>query len=307
MSTEPRQRVKQTFTEYGDRVNYYLRRLNADFTLVNLKQRADSTKRQAEYHIGLLSEKIPVGGDKTADGGQSYKNTLSEGDRRTLALSLFLARLKSTDQVDKKILVFDDPVTSMDDNRSSGTADLILATCERVRQVIVLSHRKRFLRNFWIKYNRRPSSYGELRLLEVCPQESNVDFSEIRPNWDIKRATESDFEEGLRYVVEYIRNSSHTDMGNAAPKLRLVLETHYEWLYQDEFADGSIPFGSFIDRVLGCTESSRLYPLKQQVGQELRRLNEATSTFHHPGSLDLEETEFRQLCKDTLNLIGRKY
>ena len=302
-----RQQVKQTFDDYGDRVNNYLRRLNADFTLVNLKQRPDGTKRQAEYHIGLLSEKIPVGGDKTADGGQSYKNTLSEGDRRTLALSLFLARLKSTDRVDKKILVFDDPVTSMDDNRSSGTADLILATCERVSQVIVLSHRKRFLRNFWIKYKRSPNRYGELRLLEVCPQESNVDFSDIRPEWDIARATETDFEEHLRYIVGYIRNSPQTDTRNAAPKLRLVLETHYQSLYQDEFADGSTQFGDFVGKVLGCTESSRLYPLKKQDGLELRRLNEATSTFHHPASLDLEETELRQLCKDTLNLIGRRY
>ena len=302
-----RQQVKQTFTDYGDRVNWYLRRLNADFTLVDLKQRADSTKRQAEYHIGLLREKIPVGGDKTADGGQSYKNTLSEGDRRTLALSLFLARLKSTDRVDRKILVFDDPVTSMDDNRSSGTADLILATCERVNQVIVLSHRKRFLRNFWIKYNRRPSSYGELRLFEVCPQASNVDFSDIRPKWDIARATETDFEEHVRYVAKYIRNSPQTHMRDAAMKLRLVLETHYQWLYQEEFADGSEQFGAFIGKVMGSTEPSLLYPLKKQDGLELRRLNEATSTFHHPAALDLEETELRQLCKDTLNLIGRRY
>ena len=302
-----RQQVKQTFADYGDRVNWFLRRLNADFTLVDLKQRADSTRRQAEYHIGLLSEKIPVGGDKTADGGQSYKNTLSEGDRRTLALSLFLARLKSTDRVDRKILVFDDPVTSMDDNRSSGTADLILATCERVSQVIVLSHRKRFLRNFWIKYNRRPSSYGELRLFEVCPQESNVDFSDILPEWDIMRATETDFEEHVRYIVEYIRNSRQTNMRNAAPKLRLVLETHYQSLYQDEFADGSKQFGEFVGDVLGSAETSRLNPLMKQDGPELLRLNEATSTFHHPASLDLEETELRQLCKDTLNLIGRRY
>ena len=302
-----KQEVKDTFSAYGGRVNRLLRRLNADFTLANLMQRPDGSKRQAEYHIGLLNEKIPVGGDKTTDGGQSYKNTLSEGDRRTLALSFFLAQLTKQENWDNRIFVFDDPVTSMDDNRSASTADLILATCEKASQVLILSHRKRFLRNFWIKYKRHPNRYGELRLFEVCPQEGNVDFSDIRPNWNIARATETDFEADVRYLVDFIRNSPQTDMRNVALKLRLVLETYYQWLYQDEFGDGSTQFGDFIGKVLGCTQTSELHALKNQDGPELRRLNEATSTFHHPAPLDLEATELRQLCKDTLSLIGRRY
>lgn len=309
IQTKIKQEVKNTYLTYGKRVNELLKKLNADFTLNNLKQRLDGTKRQAEYHIGLLGVDIPVGGDRTAKSGQSYKTTLSEGDRRTLALALFLATLERSVSLEDATLVFDDPVTSMDDNRSSGTADLILGICEKVRQVIVLSHRKRFLHNFWIKYERGLNRYGDIRLHEVCSyeDENGLAFSEIRPKWNIKRATETDFEENVRYLVKYIRNSPETDMRNAAPKLRFVLETHYQWLYQDEFANGSKQFGEFIGMVLACVESSRLYPLKKQDGQELRRLNEATSTFHHPGSLDLEETELRELCKDTLNLIGRRY
>ena len=301
-----RQEVKHTFNAYGDRVNWFLRRLNADFTIKRLQQRADGTSRQAEYHIAVLDAEIPVGGKKTAPGGQSYKNTLSEGDRRTLALSLFLARLKALDRLDKKILVFDDPVTSMDDNRSSGTADLILAICEKASQIIVLSHRKRFLRNFWIKYKRRPNRYGELRLLEVCPQESNVDFSDIRPEWDIKKATESDFDKDLRYVVAFIKASPNADKRDAAPKLRVILESHYKSRYPDEFTDDLEKFGDFISKAENCLQSSPLYPLKKDV-PILKRLNEDTSTFHHSTPLDLDEADLRKLCKDTLDLMGRRY
>ena len=302
-----KQEVTNTYNLYGQDVNKYLRILNADFKLKNLKQRRDGTNRQAQYHIGLMGAEIPVGGDKIAKTGQSYKNTLSEGDRRTLALALFLATLERNDDPEDPIIVFDDPVTSMDDNRSSGTADLILDICKTARQVIVLSHRKRFLRNFWIKYMRHKERHGCVQLLEVCAKQGDTGFSEIRPNWNIRRATESDFDADLRYVVDFINASPSTDIRNAAPKLRLVLETHYKSLYQDEYADDSKQFGEFIGKVEGCNASSRLFPLKTNDGSELRRLNEATSTFHHPDSLDLEETELRQLCKDTLNLIGRRY
>ena len=174
-------------------------------------------------------------------------------------------------------------------------------------QLIVLSHRTRFLKNFWLKYQRKQQRYGQCALLEVCPEEGNIDFSVIRPNWNIIRATESDFDADIRYVVDFINASPTTDMRNAATKLRIVLETHYESLYQDEFADNSMQFGDFIGKVVGCSDSSPLYPLKTSDGTELQRLNEATSTFHHPGPLDLEETELRQFCKETLDLIGRRY
>ena len=303
-----RQEVANTYSLCGKRVNELLCTLNADFTLADLKQRADGTKRQAEFNICLMDAKIPVGGDKTALSGQSYKTTLSEGDRRTLALALFLATLDRNASLEKAIVVFDDPVTSMDDNRSSVTADLLLEVCEKESQVFVLSHRKRFLKTFWEKYKKKgQDKYGFVQLLEVTPKEGDTDFSEIRPNWDIKTETESEFDQNVRYVVEYIRNSPKTDKRNAAPKLRLILENHYKSLYPDEYTDNITKFGEFINKVETCPDHSALVALKSKDLVKLKRLNDVTSTFHHSRPLDVEETELRQFCKDTLNLVGRRY
>ena len=304
------QEVTNTYNLCGQGVNKFLRRLNADFKLKNLKQRRDGTNRQAQYHIGLFGAEIPVGGDKLAKTGQSYKNTLSEGDRRTLALALFLATLERNEKLEHPILVFDDPVTSMDDNRSSATADLILELCEKDKnnQVIVLSHRKRFLKNLWKKYNKKgQDKYGFVRLLEVTPKEGDTDISEIRPNWDIRTATESDFDQDLRYIVEYIGNSPKTDKRNAAPKLRVILENHYKSLYPDEYTDNITTFGEFINRVETCPEGGPLVALKTRDLPKLKRLNDATSTFHHSKPLDVGDTELRQYCRDTLDLVGRRY
>ena len=165
--------VTNTYNLYGQGVNKFLCRLNADFKLTNLKQRRDGTNRQATYDIKLMGLHIPVGADKRAFGGQSYKTALSEGDRRTLALALFLAMLDRNASLEKAIVVFDDPVTSMDDNRSSVTADLLLEVCEseKASQVFVLSHRKRFLKTFWEKYKKKgQDKYGFVQLLEVTPK-----------------------------------------------------------------------------------------------------------------------------------------
>ena len=142
---------------------------------------------------------------------------------------------------------------------------------------------------------------------KLLPKEGDTDFSEIRPNWDIKTATESEFDQDVRYVVEYIRNSPKTDKRNAASKLRVILESHYKSLYPDEYTDNITKFGEFINKVETCPERSALVALKSKDIAKLTRLNDATSTFHHSRSLDVEETELRQFCKDTLNLVGRRY
>ena len=301
------QESKATYISCGVHVNKFLARLNADFTITNLRQRRDGTTMQAEFHIALLGAEIPASDGQTAEGGQSYKTTLSEGDRRTLALAFFLARIEARGNLGNKIFVFDDPVTSMDDNRSSVTADLILEVCKKPGQVIVLSHRIRFLRNFWIKYKRKEDRHGCVTLLEVCPKEGDISFSEIRQDWNIKQATESEFNEDIRYIIDYVNNSPKTDKRNAAIKLRVILQSHYESRYPDEFTENLKQFGDFIEKAASCNQTSSLYALKVTDVSELKRLNEATSTFHHSSPLDLEESELRQLCKDTLNLIGRRY
>ena len=101
-------------------LNEYLERLHADFRISNVKVRPDGTEWQVDYCIALMNKDIPVGGNQKLDSGQSYKSVLSEGDRRTLALALFLATIRRNTKLEDAIIVFDDPVTSMDDNRSSA-------------------------------------------------------------------------------------------------------------------------------------------------------------------------------------------
>jgi len=73
------------------------------------------------------------------------KDCLSEGDRSTLALAFFLAKLDIDPALAAKIIVFDDPLSSFDSNRRIHTIELIQKILTRVPQVLVLSHNEFFL------------------------------------------------------------------------------------------------------------------------------------------------------------------
>ena len=85
----------------------------------------------------------------TANAGPAFRNTLSAGDRNTLALAFFFASLDQDPQLAQKILVIDDPMTSLDEHRSLTTVQEMRRMLARVSQVIVLSHSKPFLCQLW--------------------------------------------------------------------------------------------------------------------------------------------------------------
>ena len=67
--------------------------------------------------------------------GPSFRNTLSAGDRNTLALASFFASLDRDPQRAQKIVVIDDPITSLDEHRSLITIQetrLLVAMVDQV-------------------------------------------------------------------------------------------------------------------------------------------------------------------------------
>jgi wobble nucleotide-excising tRNase len=98
---------------------------------------------------------VAVAGGQPARGVPSFKSTLSAGDRNTLALAFFFASIDLDDDVATKIVVIDDPISSLDDHRSLTTAQQIKSLAQRTAQVIVLAHDKRFLCQIWEHANRQ--------------------------------------------------------------------------------------------------------------------------------------------------------
>lgn len=62
-----------------------------------------------------------MGDGKPLADRPSFKNTLSAGDRTTLAVAFFLAHLERDTDIGRKIVVLDDPLSSQDAFRRRQT------------------------------------------------------------------------------------------------------------------------------------------------------------------------------------------
>ena len=101
----------------GKTINSYLGRLNAGFKIDYREPNYQGKEPAASYHIVIND--VPVSPRSTSENlaEASFRNTLSAGDKSTLALALFLAKLNADPALGETIVVLDDPFTSLDNFR----------------------------------------------------------------------------------------------------------------------------------------------------------------------------------------------
>src|SRR6185312_7337648 len=92
---------------------------------------------------------VEMGSAETPLSEPSFKNTLSAGDRSTLALAFFLAEIEAEHAKDEMVVVLDDPFNSQDHFRRTCTVTEIRRCGDSVAQVVILSHDRNFLRDLW--------------------------------------------------------------------------------------------------------------------------------------------------------------
>lgn len=130
-------------------INIYLRRFNAGFRLDSVTSTSTRGGPACTYNVVINETPVSIGGGTPAQGEPSFRNTLSSGDRNTLALAFFFASLNQDPDLGNAVIVIDDPISSLDDHRSLTTVQEVRQLSERAGQVIVLSHDKRFLCRIW--------------------------------------------------------------------------------------------------------------------------------------------------------------
>ena len=131
---------------YEGRINQLLDNFNAGFSIAQTKPAYGGGIASSTYQLVINNTEVNLGDGKTSIDQPSFKNTLSAGDRSTLALAVFIAHLERDPDRAKRIVVFDDPFTSQDAFRRRQTVHEIARAGEGSQQLIVLSHDASFLR-----------------------------------------------------------------------------------------------------------------------------------------------------------------
>jgi len=257
-----------TFPAYETAINLYLQRLSADFRVGSVTSTTNRGGASCTYNVIVNQSPVAIGGAQQP-GVPSFRNVLSAGDRNTLALAVFFAALERDPALATRIVVVDDPMTSLDEHRLLVTAQELRRTSRQAAQVIVLSHDKPFLFRVWDGADRTCRS--ALSIVRSA-QGSTLQA------WDVTADTITEHDRRHAAMKAYI----DANVGNArsvAESLRPILEAYLRTAYPDTFGPGAL-IGPFLERARTAIGSASDILSAADV-TELQDLKEYANRFHH--------------------------
>lgn len=205
---EKKEYAKKVLQDYEEWINKILDKLDASFRLTNF-----SVPETRRWQLNLFSlkfldhtEAVPL---DWKENELNLKNTLSESDKRLLAFAFFITDIKKIKNLDEYIILFDDPMSSLDSNRKLATIELIRDNIinednKTYNQIIVLTHEENFFKFLDDKFR------DNKKLLRISYSKTDKN-SNIIP-CDI----EEEFfkEEHFKRIEKYQKNLENDDFSN---------------------------------------------------------------------------------------------
>ena len=213
--------TKSIFDTYQKEINELLLTMGADFAITDLTGKTDERANEAytDFAFLILQKKVPL--TTRQEDAPSFKNTLSEGDKSTLAFAFFIAALEKLPDLDKQIVILDDPLSSLDENRRHATAFILFDLCPKLNQLCVFTHKKDFL---GMLFDKMPDN----KVLQIRSDKANGSRLDL---FDVDEDRKSDYvrmvEEMERYIVEDFGPTPDTMQGNIRRVFEVVLKTKF--------------------------------------------------------------------------------
>jgi len=274
---------------YEENINKYLSRFNTGFRIINTKHdyRGGGVPR-SQYQLKINNS--PVGLDK-------FKTTLSSGDRNALAFAFFLSALDKDPDQNDKIVILDDPFTSLDRFRREATAQLSRNLIDKTKQVIIFSHDPRFLKLVYDKHD--PAITKTLRF-------SVAGNGSVITEWDIEEELQSVYLKNFSILSKYYHDQN-ADLLNTVRSIRPFIEGWLRAQFPGRFPTNEW-LGDFIIKIRNADQSNPLYHIKGLLG-EIEDINDYSKKFHHdqnPGADTefIDPDELHGFVRRTLNLVG---
>jgi len=287
-----------TLTKHEKRINELLGMFSAGFRISGVQRSDIGGKPSFSYKLLINNVSVEIGNENTPLSNPSFRNTLSAGDKSTLALALFISQIESDPQIKDKIVVFDDPFTSQDRSRRTATQSIICELAKRVQQVFVLSHDPHFLRSLWDNYK----GGGNTKTFQFARMANNTTVGE----WDIERETAGEYVKKHRVLWDYFHHSSG-DPRTVAQTIRPVLEEYLRLKLPQSFATNEW-LGDFIQKIRSAPDTEPAAAAKG-ILPEVELINEYSKRYHHSSNPSasteiVDETELATYAQKTLDVVG---
>lgn len=240
--------AKGVFDKYKEKINSFLEQMNANFAIEDFSNLKKITgKDESLFCINFDNcHKVEIYEEDNCK--PNFKNTLGESDKRTLAFAFFLARLCNDNELDRKIVVFDDPISSFDKERKKKTCRLLLDTnCDgkKPKQIIVLTHQEDFMKGLMrdldimeCKYLSLKINSGQIEVIQSVskefPDDEIIDLLDKLYQILEKEDFETDFSISCRKVLEnimkrkYYNKLRETINSNSRASIRTFAEIIYD-------------------------------------------------------------------------------
>ena len=283
------------FPTYQAAINKYLQRFTAGFRLKSMRSVSTRGGSSATYNVLINTVAVAL----NAADGPSFRNTLSAGDRNTLALAFFFASLDQDTQLAQKIVVIDDPMTSLDEHRRVTTVQEMRELYNRVTQMVVLSHSKAFLCALWEDADKTARSATRINRLG---DGSTLDV------WPVQQDCITEHDRRHKQVTEYIQAGNPATERVVAAALRPILEAFMRVAYPADFPPGTL-LGRFIQTCQQSHGKSNEI-LTVDDTSELRMLLDYANKFHHDTNpawetASISDQELQGFARRTLQFTSR--
>jgi wobble nucleotide-excising tRNase len=297
------------FNNYQTQINHYLGNLfRTHFridNIVHVAPRGRATQSQIGYKLTIDGNDISF----TPNQPFNAKECLSEGDKSTIALAFFLSKLDIDPNKQNEILIFDDPLSSLDTNRRTYTIGIIRALFQQLKQVVVLSHNEYFLHE--IGKDIGTAQKCTLRITEdFVAKASKIEIC------DLDELVKIDYFKHIERLEAFRSNPDINLKDSVLGWLRNVLEAHLRFKFYKEIRSmtGQQTFGRLITFLNQFPVTFRDNAKRIDIISKLNLINGVSWKSHHgdpnpdytalgmnPNTITVAELD--NLIQDTLNLI----
>ena len=259
--------MEQLLRDYKDQINSILWNFNTGFKISRIEVAHVKGTPRTEYGLEIMGETISV----TSQSGRAFSSTLSSGDRKTLALAFFLSRLKLDPDRSQRIVVIDDPISSLDITRRRATLEELVQLANECAQLIVLSHDPVFLKDLLERINKDHSIEFHLR------RRGNYSIFE---ECNIYRLCQDEYYKVYESLIRYLEEGPENNKSQIAANIRKYLEHNLRTRFPIEL-EKTKNLGDMIRRVRNSPESFGKLAGRLE---DLSTLNEFSSRYAHLSS-----------------------
>ncbi len=274
---------------YLNKINEYLELISPELRLTKLNRRG----QKFIYYISISNHEV-----RTDKESKSLSRTLSEGEKNSLAFAFFMASLELRGDIEKKLIVFDDPISSMDSKRRSVTLSILSRFARTAEQFILLSHDIYFIKDF----TGRNSDVLNLKIIDGG-------YSSIFVPQDIEYETLTGVFKDLHVLNDYIENGEKSSYGlrDVIRCIRPVLEGFFRIKFYNHIKRTEW-LGDIINHIRDASEGSVFYREKDNLNS-LCDINDYSKAYHHSNPNYLEvpiiASELKLYCKRTIELLEK--